>query len=173
MSGKTVFVTVGTTRFDALVNYVASTPFRDELVRKGFTRLVVQHGSTPPPPPSPFHPSLETMYYSYKPDLQPDILSADLVISHAGSGTILETLTAGKAMLVVANATLMDHHQTDLALELHAQGHLVYCGDNVEKIVDALRDLDFAKLRKDGKGNFTKGTNVGGLVRVILEEIAS
>ena len=41
---RTVFVTVGTTKFDALIRAVDSQAFADTLVARGYTRLVMQIG---------------------------------------------------------------------------------------------------------------------------------
>ncbi len=41
---RTVFVTVGTTKFDALIRAVDRQPFADALVAAGYTRLVMQIG---------------------------------------------------------------------------------------------------------------------------------
>jgi beta-1,4-N-acetylglucosaminyltransferase len=50
--------------------------------------------------------------------------SADLVIGHAGAGTIMETLKLGKPLLVVVNDKLMQNHQTDVAQALRDRGLL-------------------------------------------------
>jgi beta-1,4-N-acetylglucosaminyltransferase len=42
-----------------------------------------------------------------------------------GSGTILEVLRLNKRLIVVANETLLDNHQRELADALSTQGHLV------------------------------------------------
>ena len=47
---------------------------------------------------------------------------ADLIVSHAGSGSILESLSLGKRLVVVVNESLMDNHQAELANELDTQG---------------------------------------------------
>jgi beta-1,4-N-acetylglucosaminyltransferase len=41
---RTVFVTVGTTRFDALIRAVDRRAFADVLVAAGYTRLIMQIG---------------------------------------------------------------------------------------------------------------------------------
>eukprot|EP00877_Chromochloris_zofingiensis_P004111 jgi/Chrzof1/13700/Cz08g08190.t1 len=57
-------------------------------------------------------------YFDFTPSLAEHISAADLVISHAGSGSIFETLTAGKALIVVPNPLLMDNHQAELGQHL-------------------------------------------------------
>lgn len=65
----------------------------------------------------------------YVPDLRPFLLSSDVVISHAGSGTILEALRlpdeVKPKLVVVPNETLMDNHQAELAQALAEQSYLV------------------------------------------------
>lgn len=43
-SKKTVFVTVGTTCFDALVKVVDTQEVKEELSRRGYTELLIQMG---------------------------------------------------------------------------------------------------------------------------------
>lgn len=62
-------------------------------------------------------------------DLRPFLISSDIVISHAGSGTILEALRLPlhqrPKLVVVPNETLMDNHQAELANALAKQNYLV------------------------------------------------
>jgi UDP-N-acetylglucosamine transferase subunit ALG13 len=55
-----------------------------------------------------------------------------LVLTGAGSGTILDVLRIGKPLIVIPNPTLLDDHQTELAVSLQELGHLkastVGCG---------------------------------------------
>ena len=89
-----VFVTVGSTRFDALVQKVLSEPVLDVLRAKGYRTLDVQCGN------SDFDASqlsrsaddhwqragdLETSVWRFKPTLKEDYERADLIISHAGN----------------------------------------------------------------------------------------
>ena len=41
---RTVFVTVGTTSFDALVRAVDTREVKDELLKRGYTHLIIQMG---------------------------------------------------------------------------------------------------------------------------------
>jgi beta-1,4-N-acetylglucosaminyltransferase len=59
------------------------------------------------------------------PNLGDAIKKAALVISHAGSGSIFESLSAGCPLIVVPNPLLMDNHQVELAEQLAAMKHLV------------------------------------------------
>ncbi|KAG5455566.1 MAG: hypothetical protein BJ554DRAFT_4982 [Olpidium bornovanus] len=92
---KTVFVTVGSTRFDALLEALAGAGVLRALAARGFRRLLVQHGASRagyaalreaaglPAVPSGA-PPLSVDGYDYKPSLREDMASADLVVSHAG-----------------------------------------------------------------------------------------
>jgi beta-1,4-N-acetylglucosaminyltransferase len=53
------------------------------------------------------------------------VQSKVLTARSEGSGTILEVLRLNKQLIVVANETLLDNHQRELADALSTQGHLV------------------------------------------------
>jgi beta-1,4-N-acetylglucosaminyltransferase len=80
--------------------------------------------------------------FQYLPSIGELIREADLVISHAGSGTVLETLGAGRRLITVINESLMDNHQTELAYQMCKDRHLLYCtvdtlGETIERIQTA------------------------------------
>ena len=117
-----VFVTVGTTRFEELVEVVDSDAVKAALVSRGYSELVVQYGKGEYQPCLTPYPGLKQSSYRYKPSLQEDFASADLVISHAGFGCLIESLGMGKAVLAVINTSLMDNHQVEIAAQLDRLG---------------------------------------------------
>ena len=141
-NSKTAFVTVGTTRFDALVEAVDSPRFERALLSRGFGRLVVQAGAGGHAPEGLLlglgakekrekkkkkgssaaaaavaaagaaaltlaaskrttrlamigtsAGGLSVEFFDYAPSLKDYFSSADLVVTHAGAGSIFETLS--------------------------------------------------------------------------------
>ncbi|KAG0289273.1 hypothetical protein BGZ96_007134 [Linnemannia gamsii] len=81
---------------------------------------------------------LQVTTYTYKSSLREDMEQADLIISHAGSGSILEALRLNKKLVVVVNEDLMDNHQQELGSALHEQRYLVCCTvSTLEKTLQA------------------------------------
>ncbi|KAJ2783928.1 N-acetylglucosaminyldiphosphodolichol N-acetylglucosaminyltransferase catalytic subunit alg13 [Coemansia javaensis] len=123
-----VYVTVGSTGFDALVQAVCAPEFMRALGGRGFWRLVVQCGASlarfepPPAVREEFGVTATALAYVDRP--QWHIEQADLVICHAGAGSILDALRAGKPTIAVPNRALADDHQRELARELARGGYL-------------------------------------------------
>ncbi|KAL3044710.1 hypothetical protein OYC64_013066 [Pagothenia borchgrevinki] len=140
---KTVFVTVGTTSFDELIESITSPETVQALTARGYERLVLQvgRGSLVPAADSCPHVTLEA--YRFKDSIAEDIEQADLVISHAGS--CLESLGAGKSLLVVVNDKLMNNHQLEMARQLHMDSHLLYC--TCSTLSETLRAMDLSVLQ--------------------------
>ncbi|TFK72197.1 glycosyl transferase [Pluteus cervinus] len=131
-----VFVTVGSTKFDALIQAILSDSTLRVLKKRGYHRLVIQCGNSA----HEFvnfvdgdrvhkveQDGVSIEVWRYKPSLKEAFEEADLVISHAGSGTILEVLRLGKPLIVIPNPTLLDNHQEEVATALSELGHLKSC----------------------------------------------
>mmetsp|Transcript_47093 Transcript_47093/g.73688 ORF Transcript_47093/g.73688 Transcript_47093/m.73688 type:complete len:169 (-) Transcript_47093:114-620(-) len=120
-SGGTVFVTVGTTKFVDLVKAFDGAEVQDAISKRGFSKLKVQYGKSGIVPGRRCE-GLEVESYDFKPSLKEDMDDAQLIICHAGAGSIMESLRLGKKTIVVANETLMDNHQMELAAAMKDQG---------------------------------------------------
>ncbi|KAG8553609.1 hypothetical protein GDO81_003484 [Engystomops pustulosus] len=140
-----VFVTVGTTSFDELISCVTSEQIISILKDLGYSRLILQIGRGTVEPKSLSSESFTLDVYRYKDSLAEDIRKADLVISHAGAGSCLETLEAQKPLIVVINEKLMSNHQLELAKQLNKDGHLYYC--TCSTLGSTLQTLDLSSLK--------------------------
>jgi beta-1,4-N-acetylglucosaminyltransferase len=97
--------------------------------------------------------NVEIIAYRYKNSIREDMESADLVISHSGAGSVLESLEANKKLIVVVNETLMDNHQLELAEKMYEENYLLYtnCQGLPDKI-DLINNSEFT-LTKYVPGN--------------------
>ncbi|CUE67548.1 glycosyltransferase family 28, putative [Bodo saltans] len=124
-------ITVGSTKFDDLMSQVDTPQFFEAVKRQGITKVLVQKGRsdytfTTPTFSDPAtdaglvgsYDGVDVEVFPYRPFLQDILRSAQLVISHAGAGTILEALAHGRSMVVVPNEKLMSNHQLQLARSL-------------------------------------------------------
>lgn len=146
MKGKTVFVTVGTTHFDALIEAVVEGATLERLQAKGYSKVVLQIGHGKFVPEEGDHKGIIVTYFRIKPSIAMDFAEADLVISHAGAGSCLEALGAGKPLVAVVNDTLMANHQTELAEELANNGFCFFCYPST--LQSTLTSLNILQLKK-------------------------
>jgi UDP-N-acetylglucosamine transferase subunit ALG13 len=204
---KTIFITVGTTLFEPLIECATNPLFLNNIALHGYNRLVIQYGKGRMPEimshdnngmnheeneklgvpvgvpvvegqkqgvyryrllqqelqeiksSSPCASTCTTIkihweIYKFKPSLEEDMNNADLIISHAGAGSIMEGLehcrrrNSGqnenmqtdkdhriqveqqssskekKKLVVVINDQLMDNHQCELAYALKKRDYL-------------------------------------------------
>ena len=149
--GKCIFVTVGTTQFDRLIETIVcdSNVIRTLVDCLHVDKLILQIGNSQMPSHDNIPISVE--YYAYKDSIENDIQNADLVISHAGAGTILQTLEANKPLLVVVNEKLMNNHQVEIAHEMERQGYLFY--STCSTLATELKKIVNHSFKKYEKGN--------------------
>ena len=153
MQRSYVFVTVGTTQFDDLITVVTSDKLLDTFVEQGYSKLIVQAGNSKSIANIVEDKRIEVEIYKYKDSIEEDIRNASLVISHAGAGSILETLALKKKLVVVVNETLMDNHQYELAEKMAELGYLLFC--TCDKLNDILIKSDLKHLQE--KSNVEAG----------------
>ncbi|KAI4916641.1 uncharacterized protein J4E92_009145 [Alternaria infectoria] len=171
---KLCFVTTGATApFTELIESVLSPTCLDSLCEGGFTHLLVQYGSA-----EDVYKQFSKLASAYiqettssKGDLiidgidfNPDGLktqfqlvqrSKGLVISHAGSGSILEALRYQIPLIVVPNTGLLDNHQEELAVAMERNNYLVR-GD-VKNLAPAIKKSDEFRLKMSQFPPMTSG----------------
>ena len=169
---RNVFVTVGTTSFDALVEAMDSEELIQTLIEKGYDSLTIQRGRGAYVPKhvvsatstsSRSSTSARRTFFKvdvveFLPSLDGVLKDASLVISHAGAGSVFESLSLGKPTLVVVNESLMDNHQVELAETLASLGHVAWT--RPEELLQALNAFDPNKLVKYESGKCTLAKDV-------------
>ncbi|XP_034660410.1 UDP-N-acetylglucosamine transferase subunit ALG13 homolog [Drosophila subobscura] len=146
---KTVYVTVGTTKFDALIEAITSESVLKALQSRECRQLILQHGNSLPKSVEESRLisqqyGIQLEQYTFRPNIE-DIKAADLIIGHAGAGTCMDILTNGKVGLIVVNDELMDNHQQELARQLATERYLYTCKPS--QLAVQLESLDFESLR--------------------------
>lgn len=109
-----IFVTVGSTDFDALIEAV------DHLAPALEAEGVIQIGG------GQYIPA-NMPYFRFAPSLKPYYEQASLVIAHGGAGTTIEVLQRGLPLVSISNPDRYDQHQDDLLAALAGEGYLVWC----------------------------------------------
>jgi beta-1,4-N-acetylglucosaminyltransferase len=94
---------------------------------------------------------LPVEWFEYTPSLASYLENAALVISHAGAGSLFETLRMRRPLIAVPNPALMDDHQKELAEKLEDMGHLVSA--TVEELIEVVGRMDVEALVPYEAGN--------------------
>lgn len=155
---KRCFVTIGATAgFNSLVRGVLQPAFLEALRNTGYTELRIQYGNegtqifedkvTGEPESMKQKYGIEITGFDFnKAGLGAEMKAAKggpdahegTVISHAGSGSILDALRIAVPIIVVPNTDLLHNHQVELAEVLAKQDYVIY------------GKLEYASLSKSG-----------------------
>ncbi|BCR82992.1 N-acetylglucosaminyldiphosphodolichol N-acetylglucosaminyltransferase catalytic subunit ALG13 [Aspergillus chevalieri] len=159
---KLCFVTVGATAsFESLLQSVFNETFLSALKQHGYTHLLVQYGkdgqaicenfTKKNPEGSVARHGIDITGLDFNQaglgaEMRLAQANAELdqeggmIISHAGSGTILEAMRLGIPLVVVPNPSLKDNHQKELANELQKQGYVI--ASNVNEVSEAVSEAE-------------------------------
>ncbi|KAG1469861.1 hypothetical protein G6F56_003014 [Rhizopus delemar] len=157
-----VFITVGSTGFDDLIQETTTQEFLTCLLELNIKRVVFQYGSSEPVFAKNIQsyegPRIDIEGYRYKPSITKDILTSDIIISHAGSGTMLQTLRLqGKKLIMVVNKSLLDNHQLELAKAMHKNKYAI-CSDlsNLSHNIQNINQFNLQPFPQSNKEIFGK-----------------
>ncbi|NVJ64212.1 MAG: glycosyltransferase [Flavobacteriaceae bacterium] len=96
-----ILVTVGTTRFDSLIQYLDT-----HLSSKYEVTMQIASGKYIPK---------RFPFIEFTPEIAKYYLNSDIIITHAGAGTIYKLLRMKKKILIVPNSERVDDHQLEIA----------------------------------------------------------
>jgi UDP-N-acetylglucosamine transferase subunit ALG13 len=126
-----IFATCGSSpfAFDRMIRALGVLPPEE---------LIVQHGPSPAPPCAEAYPFLP---FGRVVEL---IEQADIVVSHAGVGSIMCSLQAGHVPVVFPrlkrHSETVDDHQAELAMALSRRGSVIVA-TTPEELVDAVKSV--------------------------------
>ncbi|GAA5936485.1 N-acetylglucosaminyldiphosphodolichol N-acetylglucosaminyltransferase catalytic subunit ALG13 [Sporobolomyces koalae] len=137
---QSALLTVGSTEYTALVEAFLSPNLISYLASAfGITSVYAQIGNSALPTGfvigSQRMDNVRLEVTRFASDLEQRVGCCDLVVSHAGAGSILSFLrpssapTQSRQLILVPNDTLMDSHQSDLADEMETKGWAKVCRD--------------------------------------------
>ncbi|GAA5925942.1 hypothetical protein JCM10213_007327 [Rhodosporidiobolus nylandii] len=159
---RTCILTVGSTRFDPLVAAFLRPTVLSSLASLGVERVFAQVGNSVVPlgwtEGRNQREGLAVEVVKFAPDVEREVAGAELVVSHAGAGSILSFLRPlpgslssassstttppprRRRLILVPNSTLMDSHQSDLADEMQKKGWAVVV-ERADDLSEALKKL--------------------------------
>eukprot|EP00871_Galdieria_phlegrea_P004262 jgi/Galph1/4837/GphlegSOOS_G3452.1 len=162
---KRVFVTVGSTKFDELIEMTNTIDCHAALALRGVQELVVQYPQTASYVISmgmeqfclKYHNKTTFLYVVldislFKPSIEEEFRQADLIISHGGAwlitawkGSVFESLRAKKKLIIVVNKRLMHDHQWELAEAMQRNNYSFVT--TCETLIDTIRTSDFNQIQ--------------------------
>lgn len=132
-----VFVTIGTTSFDKLMYDVDM-----RIAPSHSVRFQIADGK--------YHPR-NGLYKQYFENIDEEIYAADIIICHAGAGSVFPLLESNKRLLVVPNLFRRDTHQIELAdyLERNNFSEVAWDTEKITKHFHSVTHTAYAKYEKD------------------------
>ncbi|MEZ9584970.1 PssE/Cps14G family polysaccharide biosynthesis glycosyltransferase [Vibrio cyclitrophicus] len=138
-----ILVTVGTTPFHSLVKAVSRIDNEVNLNEKvNFTFQVAEL----------LDEYKGDSYVSYLDNINEFYLKSDIIITHAGAGSIYTLLDLQSKIVVVPNLERMDKHQTEMAEFVERNDYGSVCLDSKEISLDyllSIREMSFKRFCKD------------------------
>ncbi|MGJ8485839.1 PssE/Cps14G family polysaccharide biosynthesis glycosyltransferase [Pseudoalteromonas sp. SYSU M81236] len=134
-----VLVTVGSSSFDSLIRAVDQAATK--LAAFSFT---FQTGTGEYKPKN-------GSYFAHSNEFSSVLVDADVVITHAGAGTVFELLELNKKIIVVPNFDRIDKHQSDLALYIERNNYALVCHDVnlIENHIEGIKMYEPTPYNKD------------------------
>lgn len=135
-----IFVTVGTTEFDKLIQIIDQTCGK----LKEF-EIVAQRSSS-----SAYQPS-NIDYFDFSGDIESYIDKADIIITHAGAGSVYSMLEKGKKLIVVPNLSRIDQHQSELANYVQKNNFALTCYElnEIQDYIFTIQKKSFNTYQKE------------------------
>lgn len=145
-----LLVTVGTTPFDSLIKRI------DEIELDGFVETLVQCAEG--------IPSHKYQSISFINGIENEYRQSDIIVTHAGAGSIYALLELQRRIVVVPNLDRDDSHQSDIAKFVEDNGYAKVCWDLKTLQEDIISACSFSP-RVYNPTRFFVGKNISDLIK--------
>ncbi|MEW6983284.1 PssE/Cps14G family polysaccharide biosynthesis glycosyltransferase [Colwelliaceae bacterium 6471] len=138
-----IFVTVGNTQYNQLIEAL------DNYVPNDKYEVVIQLADG-------FYRPKNHQYFRFTQEVQKYYQEADLVVSHAGAGSVFNLLSLNKKLVVVPNFERVDDHQLDLANFIDKNRYACVCFDltNILSCINKAYSNDFESYQYQSFSGF-------------------
>ena len=138
-----IFVTVGTTSFDKLIEEVD----RFSLENNGDDKIICQIGN------GVYIPEY-CEYFRFKPNIDQMVNDAEIVITHGGT-TVINLILAGKRFVAIANTDLADDHQSRMLKKINSVRSISW-SDDVSRLSFLINSEKNKKREKGSRVSFDR-----------------
>jgi beta-1,4-N-acetylglucosaminyltransferase len=133
-----IFVTVGTTSFDSLIRFID-----EELRNEGYEIIFqISEGKYIPK---------NFEYFNFSEDIDFYYKNCDVVITHAGAGSVYRLLELKKKIIIIPNMERVDKHQIEIAEYMKEKGHALMCSDinELRLAIGGIMGVELEEFKKE------------------------
>lgn len=141
-----ILVTLGTTKFDSLIEYI------DKNISNENYNITLQIADG-------IYKPKNFNYFTYKEDIEKYYKESDIIICHAGAGTIYRLLELKKKIIIVPNLDRIDNHQSDIATFM-SKNNFALALEKYNELDDLLLKINNTSLEIFKKESFFKAQEI-------------
>jgi beta-1,4-N-acetylglucosaminyltransferase len=133
-----IFVTVGTTSFDSLIKFI------DEKFHKNKYEIIFQISEGKYIPKN-------FEYFTFSENIDFYYENCDVVITHAGAGSIYRLLELKKKIIIIPNIERVDKHQIEIAEYMKENKYALMCS-NIKELnlsIDNIMNVELKSFQKE------------------------
>jgi UDP-N-acetylglucosamine transferase subunit ALG13 len=146
-----IFVTVGTTSFDSLIKFI------DNNFDKEFYDITLQISEGKYCPHN-FN------YFRYSENIEQYYMNCNIVVTHAGAGSVYKLLELKKKIVIVPNMDRVDKHQMEIALYMSNAGYARMCV-NFEQLHATIHEIMSTEVKEFKKEKFFAHFKINEIIR--------
>lgn len=145
-----ILVTVGTTPFDSLIEYLDNMESSEEII------LQISKDANYKPK--------NKKYFEFINNINDYYEEASLIITHAGAGSIYNLLEKNKKIIIVPNTERVDNHQLDITEYMNNKNYALTCY-NFNSLEEMIKNINNYNLKRYEKDFFFKAKEISELVK--------